>query len=538
MFRILVADSLPEDVILSFKDAEGIAIENRAGISADELKKIFPEFDGLVVRSRTKVTAEILTAGERLKVIGRAGAGVDNIDIKEATHRGIVVMNTPGANTIAATEHTIAMMLATLRNIPAANAKMRLKEWDKKSFVGREIYHKTVGIIGLGKIGREVARRLKAFEAKVLGYDPILTPEVAHSLGVELVDFDTLLKNADIITIHAPKMPETINMLNAEKFALCRDGVVIVNCARGGLVNEEDLLSALESGKVSAAAVDVFTSEPPTDWRLVQHPHCVTTPHLGASTREAQEKVAGKIFQQIQEYALMGIAQNAVNFVSVDEAILPKIRPYFELARRLGALFNQIRESRLKKVHLGLMGSLSKFPADPIASYLMAETFQTSALKDMPHGVDLINEVNATAIAREKGVTIETTKSDRSLNGHPNFMECTFQTEKQEIRLAGSVLEKRLFRLIEFDGFQVDAELFGKLVIIVNEDVPGIIGKVGTVLGNNRINISHVTSGRRKERKLACNIFNVEGDLDAAKLREQLREIPHLNSVQLVDLKS
>ncbi|MCB0294515.1 MAG: phosphoglycerate dehydrogenase, partial [Calditrichaeota bacterium] len=268
MFRILVADSLPEDILARYNRAEGIEVANKSGISKEDLIQELPQYNGLVVRSRTKVTAEVLAAGTNLKIIGRAGAGVDNIDTAEATRRGIIVMNTPGGNTVAATEHTVALMLAMLRNIPQAHASMRESKWDRKKYLGHELYEKTIGIVGLGKIGREVAKRLAAFGSKLIGYDPILNPDIAKRLGVTLVSFEELLRDADIITMHVPKMAETMNMINAESLSHCKDGVFLVNCARGGIINEGDLVAALDSGKVAMAAIDVFQSEPPSEWAL------------------------------------------------------------------------------------------------------------------------------------------------------------------------------------------------------------------------------------------------------------------------------
>jgi D-3-phosphoglycerate dehydrogenase len=313
MHKILISDTLPQHILEKYNKTENISIENKAGISKEDLIKIIHEFDALVVRSRTKVTADIIEAAKNLKVIGRAGAGVDNIDTEESTKHEIIVMNTPGGNTIAAIEHTIAMILATLRNIPRANSSLLDGKWDRKAFVGHEVFEKTVGILGLGKIGFGVAKRLKAFDAHILVYDPIVTEDVADSIGAKMVELNELLEKSDIITVHAPKIPETINMINEETLSKCKDGVIIVNVARGGIVNEKDLFEALESGKVSAAALDVYSSEPPTDFKLVKHPHVVATPHLGASTEEAQIKVADMIIDQIIEYFEKNIARNAVN---------------------------------------------------------------------------------------------------------------------------------------------------------------------------------------------------------------------------------
>jgi len=317
MYKILVADSLPNHIIEKYDKSENITVDNKSGISKEDLMAVLPEYDGLVVRSRTKVTADVFEKAEKLKIIGRAGAGVDNIDVNESTKRGIIVMNTPGGNTIAATEHSVAMMLALMRNIPRANMSLLDEKWDRKTYLGHELFEKTIGVIGLGQIGYGVAKRLKAFDASLLVYDPIVSKDLVDQLGAKLVELDELLEKSDIITIHAPKMKETIDLINKERLDKCKDGVVIVNCARGGIVNESDLLSALNSGKVAGAALDVYSSEPPTDFALAKHEKVVATPHLGASTLEAQVKVADMVLNQMIEYFENNVAKHAINLDSI-----------------------------------------------------------------------------------------------------------------------------------------------------------------------------------------------------------------------------
>jgi D-3-phosphoglycerate dehydrogenase len=532
MFRILVTDPLPKDILSKYNSVENIEVHNKAGIASEELIGIIREYEGLAVRSRTKVTAEILEHAHRLKVIGRAGAGVDNIDVREATRRGIIVMNTPGGNTIAATEHTIAMMFAALRNIPQAYQSMKQEKWDRKTYMGRELAGKTVGIIGLGKIGREVARRLGSFETSLIGYDPLITTEMAQRLGVQLAEFDELLKNSDIITLHVPKMKETTNLINAKNLNLCKEGTIIINCARGGIINEGDLLASLNSGKIDAAAVDVFENEPPTSWDLIKHPNCIATPHLGASTEEAQIKVADQILQQMIKYIQTHVADHAVNFISVDEALQPLIQPYFELAYRLGIVLSRIREGRISKITIEFFGDIIELPTEPIAAHLME-----GALKASPEAqdVEFINPVNAIPIAREKGVQIEITKSDHPLTSHTNLITCHYKTDKEGIKLSGTVYAKDIFRLKEFKEYIVDADLSGKMIIIENDDVPGIIGNVGTLLGDMNINIGHVSSGRMKEKKLALNIFNVEGKFPDG-LKKKIMAIEHIREAILISI--
>jgi len=525
MFKILVSDSLPAEILSKYDKTEGVSVVNKSGISMDDLNKEIADYDGLVVRSRTKVTADIIEAATKLKVIGRAGAGVDNVDSAEATKRGIIVMNTPGGNTMAATEHTIALMLAGLRNIAKANASMMRGEWDRKTYIGHELYQKTIGVVGLGKIGQEVAKRLAAFDTKLIGFDPILTSETADMLGVKLVDLDTLLKESDIITIHAPKMPETIDMLNAKNMQQCKDGVIIVNCARGGIVNEKDLISVLDSGKVALACVDVYSSEPPEDFDLAQHEKVLATPHLGASTEEAQTKVADQILDQIIEYFQKNVARNAVNFRSVDENLQSIIAPYYEVAERMGCIFNVIKPGRLKEVNVRYYGEVLNVPVEPITSYLLV-----GALKS-PDGVN-INPVNALTIARERGVSIEIAKKDAPLTMHTNAIACDLTTENGTIHLAGSTMGLNICHLIEYGEFTLAAELEGNILIVENDNVPGIIGKVGTILGDSKVNISHVSSGRDGGSNKALNVFNVQEDI-SEDLLKKVKDVAGINQVHL-----
>ncbi len=531
-YRVLVADSLPGDVLTQWNNDQ-LEVINKAGISPEELAQELPHYDALVVRSRTKVTETILHHATKLKIIGRAGAGVDNIDLDAATRHGVIVMNTPGGNTIAATEHTIGLMLAALRNIPQAHLSMKNHRWDRKTFIGRELYEKTIGIIGLGKIGREVARRLSAFQATLLGYDPFITPELAHRLGVQLVSLDELFQRADIITLHTPKMPETMNLVNQERLQQCKDGVVLINCARGGLVNEADLLEALNTGKVSVAAFDVFESEPPQNWELIDHPNFIATPHLGASTREAQEKVARQILEQIAHFFETGVPRNAVNFMAVDEKLLPVLQPYFELAYRLGQAGAQIGSTafsreRLTAISVRFYGEITDLPVDPIFSHLLMGVFRQSATSGKT--TEFINAVNALSIARERGIELEISRKDHPLTSHTHLVACDFHFGDHMIHLSGTVYAKGIFRLVEFGDYTVDANLNGSMIIIENEDVPGVIGRTGLILAEHQLNIAHVSSGRRKESGTAVNVFNIEGTVTSEVL-EAIGQIPQVNQV-------
>ncbi len=529
MFKILVSDSLPTEILEKYNNTEGIEVINKIGISMDDLKSEIADYDGLVVRSRTKVKADILAAATNLKVIGRAGAGVDNVDTEEATKRGIIVMNTPGGNTMAATEHTIAMMLAGLRNIAPANASMLKSKWDRKTYIGNEIYKKTIGVVGLGKIGQEVTKRLAAFDAKLIGYDPIVTSETASRLGIKLVGLNELLEQSDIVTIHAPKMPETINMINAENLKLCKDGVIFVNCARGGIINEDDLMSALDNGKIGLACIDVFSSEPPADFNLAQHPKVLATPHLGASTEEAQTKVADQILEQMIEFFQKDVARNAVNFVSVDEEVQEYIAPFFKLAEKIGTVFNQIKQGRLKEISVRYYGDVLDVPVEPITSYLLVGALKPA---NQEKNVANVNPINALTIARESGISIEIAKKDTPLTVHTNAIACDFITEAGTIHLAGSFVGINIFHLIEYGDFKLSAELSDQLVIVENDNVPGKIGKVGTILGEVNVNISDMSSGRDSVSKKALNVFNVQGNLQE-DLLTKLENIKGVDKVYL-----
>ena len=528
MFKILIADSLPKEIIEKYNQNPELEVENKSGISAEDLITAIPNYDGLVVRSRTKATAEIINAGKNLKVIGRAGAGVDNIDSVAATSRGIIVMNTPGGNTIAAAEHSVAMMLSAVRNIPSANSDMKQEKWEKKKYTGNELYEKTIGIIGLGKIGREVAKRLGAFDTTLLVYDPILTSDMADRLGVKLVELDELLKQSDIITIHAPKMPETINLLNKKKLNLCKKGVIIVNCARGGIINEADLLEALNSGQVSKAALDVYSSEPPTDFSLAKHPNVVATPHLGASTEEAQTKVADQILAQMVEYFTKNVARNAVNFESVEPEMQKIISPYFSLAQRLGSVFRGMKSGRLKEMVIRFYGDLLDLPVEPISAHLIV-----GALKGTE--TELVNPVNAFAICKDRGISIEIVKKDKVLTSHTNLISCDLKTDSGFYHFAGTVFAKDIFHLTECGEFTCDANLDGHMLFIENDDIPGVVGHLGIALASYKVNIGSLSLARLKQKNIALNIFTLDSPIGDGVV-EELKKVKGVKQVYVVDL--
>jgi D-3-phosphoglycerate dehydrogenase len=528
MYKILIADALPKDIIEKYNQNPELQIDDKSGISKEDLITVIPDYDGLVVRSRTKATADIIEAAKNLKVIGRAGAGVDNIDSQAATNRGIIVMNTPGGNTIAAAEHSVAMMLSTVRNIPNANSDMKQEKWEKKKYTGNELYEKTIGIVGLGKIGREVAKRLSAFDTNLLVYDPLLTSDMADRLGVKLVELDELLEQSDIITIHAPKMPETIDLINKEKINQCKDGVILVNCARGGIVNEQDLLDALNSGKVAKAAVDVFTSEPPTDYALAKHSNVVATPHLGASTEEAQTKVADQILAQMLEYFTKNVARNAVNFESVEPETQKIIAPYFGLAERLGSIFRGMKSGRLKEITIRFYGDILELPVEPISAHLIV-----GALKGAD--TEIVNPVNAFAICKDRGISIEIAKKDRVLTSHTNLISCDLKTDSGFYHFAGTIYAKDIFHLTECGEFTCDANLDGHMLFVENDDIPGVVGHLGIALASYKVNIGSLSLARLKEKNIALNIFTLDSPIGEGVI-EELKKMKGVKQVYVVDL--
>jgi D-3-phosphoglycerate dehydrogenase len=468
--KVLISDNLHEAGIAILEAHPNIEVVNRPGMKPEELKEVIKDADALVIRSATKVTEDLINAAPRLKVVGRAGTGLDNVDIPAASKRGIVVMNTPGGNTITTAEHAISLMLAMARNVPQASQSMRENKWEKKKFQGTEIFNKTLGIIGLGRIGSVVAERGVGLRMRVLGYDPFITKEVAANLGVELVSLDELLARSDFITIHTPKTKDTSKLLNREAIRKMKPGVRIINCARGGLIDEAALLEALQSGKVAGAALDVYENEPPpAEWPLRQLPNVVCTPHLGASTEEAQANVAVAVCEQILELLLYGTIKNAVNAPSVSQEAMAQLKPYLTLAEALGSFQAQMAEGPINSVAIAYIGEVSKLDTKPLTH---------SILKGLLFPVvgDEVNYVNAPAMAASRGVHIS------------------------EEKVAGTIFGKYEPRLVRINKFRLEATPEGHMLFIYNTDRPGVIGAIGTTIGKHHINIARMTVGQERER--------------------------------------
>ncbi len=529
MYKVLVSDKISESGIKLLNMEPEIEVDAKIGLHPHELKKIIGDYDALIVRSATKVTREILSAAKRLKVVGRAGTGVDNIDIEAATEKGIVVMNTPGGNTVAAAEHAISMMLSLARKIPQAYTSMKKGHWDKKRFMGVEIHGKTLGIIGMGRIGSLVAKMALGLGMRVIACDPYLSEKAAKDMGVTLTDLETLLAESDFITIHAPLTQETKNLISKEAFKKMKDGVMIVNCARGGIIDEEALYEALSMGKVAGAALDVFAQEPPPpDYPLIKLEEVICTPHLGASTKEAQEVVAIAIVQQIIDYLKNGIVKNAVNVPSVKPELMPKAEPYIHLAQKLGSFIAQIFEGRMEELLVEYAGEVLDegiYPALTLAAL-------TGLLKPiLGNGV---NMVNAPLIAKQRGIRVVESKSDQS-EGYISLIRLRLRGDGKETSASGTLIKRDAPRIVMVNGYPIEAEPVGYMLFFTNYDRPGVIGRIGTILGDAGVNIAGMRLGRTQPGELAIAILNVDSPVPE-KVMEKIRTLPNITYAKLVDL--
>mgnify|MGYP000185607113 CR=1 FL=1 len=481
----------------------GIAVDEKPGLTPDELKATIGGYHGLAIRSATKVTAPLLAAATNLKVVGRAGIGVDNVDIPAATARGVVVMNTPFGNSITTAEHAIALMFALARQLPEADASTQAGRWEKNRFMGVEVTGKTLGLIGAGNIGSIVATRALGLKMKVVAFDPFLTPDRALELGVEKVELDELLKRADFITLHTPLTDQTRGILDAAALAKTRKGVRIVNCARGGLIDEAALKAALDSGHVAGAALDVFESEPATASPLFGTPGFISTPHLGASTTEAQVNVAIQVAEQMADFLLLGGVTNAINMPSLSAEEAPRLRPYMALSEKLGKLVGQVLGDDIEGVAIEVEGAAAQLNQKPITGAVLAGLMGTYS--------DTVNMVNAPFLAKERGLDVREVRHDRE-GAYHTLVAVEVTTAKGVQRVAGTLFGQHP-RLVELFGIEIEAELDGAMLYIVNTDTPGFIGKLGTALGEAGINIATFNLGRRKARDDAASLVAVDGEI-------------------------
>lgn len=526
MPKILVSDKLAQEGVDILKQVGEVDINT--GLSEDELCKIIGDYDALVIRSGTQVTAKVLESAKKLRIIGRAGVGVDNVDVPVATERGVIVVNSPGGNTLAAAELSVALILAISRNIPQSYASMQDKKWDRSKFTGNEIYKKTLAVLGLGKIGQEVAKRCQAFGMKVVACDPYISAEIAEQLGVELADFDDCLKRADYISLHLPKNKETLGLIGEKQFAMMKDGVRIVNCARGGIVDDAALIAALKSGKCAGAAIDVYPVEPPDfSNELFTLLNVITTPHLGASTEEAQTNVAIDVAEQIVDVFEGRAARAAVNMPALSPEVLAAVQPYLPLAERVASLAAQTMEGRACKVEIRYSGELAAIDSGAITRSVLVGLLQ-------PVLGESVNPVNAPVIAKSRGIEVVESKSPDT-EDYSALLTVNVRTDKGDHEISGTLFGTHDMRIVRMAGYPTDIAPEGVILVAPHMDTPGIIGKVGTILGNKNINIAGMSVGRMRPRENAIMFLNVDSEIPDSVLKE-IAGIEGIQSVKQVRL--
>jgi D-3-phosphoglycerate dehydrogenase len=528
MPRVLVCDKL-EAAGLDLLRQAGIEIDERRGLTGAALQEALRAADGVIVRSETRLTAEVLAETGRLRAIVRAGVGVDNIDVGAATRRGILVMNTPGGNTVSTAEHTMALLLSLARHVPAAHASLHAGKWERGKFVGSQLAGKTLAVVGLGRVGREVARRAAGLDMKVVGFDPFLAPAGAAQLGVETVpDLDHLLPRADFLTVHTPLTDQTRNLLGARELALLPRGARVLNCARGGIINEEALAEALRSGHLAGAAVDVFVEEPPpASHPLLALPNVVTTPHLGASTVEAQVSVAREAAQLLLDYLTRGAVGFAVNMAAVDRAELDELRLYVDLGRRLGLLHAQMCQGAIQRAELSYRGDVARRPTRLITAAFAAGLLETRL--DQP-----VNVVNAPLLAAERGIEIvEQTSSHKG--DFSTLLRADVQTDKKTYTAAGTLFGNQFLRLVQLGPYHLDAYMDGVMLLFTHRDLPGLIGFIGTIFGKHQVNIAQMTVGRQQPGGEAIAVLNLD-NLPPEEALKEVRTHPQISSMSVVKL--
>jgi len=525
--KVLVSDKLGEIGVQMFRDEEGIDVDVKTDLTPEELKGIIGEYDALVIRSATKATADLLESADNLKVIGRAGIGLDNVDIPAATKKGIAVMNTPGGNVVTTAEHAIAMMMALTRNIPQGTSSLKGGRWDKKLLQGREIFNKTLGVVGLGNIGSIVANRARGLKMNVIVYDPNVVSEKIEKAGFKSVSLDELYEKADYVTVHVPKIKNTIGLLNKEAFAKMKDGVMIINCARGGIIDEADLYEALKSGKVAGAALDVFETEPPGQSPLFELDSVIGTPHLGASTREAQTNVAVAVAEQIIELLKNDTVINAVNVPSVTGELLKKLNPYLTIADRMGRLQAQLIKGPIKEVIIEYTGDFQGLDMSPVTTALINGLLS-------PLVKEAVNAVNAPVIAKEMGIKITETTSQES-DDYTNLITVKVITTEMTNIVAGTIFGKNDARVVRLNNFRLEIIPEGHLALIHNLDKPGAIGSIGTILGENNINIGRMQVGQEEDGERNIIFLRVDTPLPDEVVKK-LSDLPMVKSVIPLEL--
>ncbi len=521
-FKVLAMDNVSEEGLAPLRNDKDIEVVYGGKMTEEELIKIIGDYDAMIVRSATKVTPNLLEHASKLKVVGRAGVGVDNIDLNACTENGILVVNAPDGNTIAATEHTMAMMLSLARNIPQAVRKIKDGIWDKKAFLGVELRNKVLGVIGLGRIGTNVARRARAMEMKIVAYDPYLTEEKAADMGVSVMPLEGVLKQADFITCHMPKTKETYHLIDEKAFSLMKDGVRIINCARGGIIDEEALYHALKSGKVAGAALDVFENEPNTEGPLHKLDNFIATPHLGASTCEAQLNVAVDVAEEIIDALRGDVVKNTVNIPSVKPEVMAGIKPYLNLAEKLGKFQAQLVDGRVKKLEIIYNGELTKHEVT---------TITTAMVKGMldPILQERVNYVNAVMLAKQRGIQVVQTVNGQA-NGYASLITVNVTTDKMESSVSGTLFRENAPHIVMIDGYRIDAVPEGFMLYVPHTDKPRIIGPVGTLIGDHNVNIASMQVGRKIIGGRAVMLLAVDAEVP----EETLNAIAGLDGVERV----
>jgi D-3-phosphoglycerate dehydrogenase len=520
MPKVLISDKMDPKAAQIFRE-RGVEVDEITGKTPEELKAIIGNYDGLAIRSSTKVTKEILEAATNLKVVGRAGIGVDNVDIPAASAKGVVVMNTPFGNSITTAEHAIALMFALARQLPEADLSTQAGKWEKNRFMGVELTSKTLGLIGAGNIGSIVADRAHGLRMKVIAFDPFLSPERAVELGVEKVDLDDLLARADFITLHTPLTDQTRNILSRDNLLRTKKGVRIINCARGGLIDEAALKDGLDSGHIAGAALDVFVEEPAKASPLFGTPNFVSTPHLGASTTEAQVNVAIQVAEQMADYLVSGGVTNALNMPSLSAEEAPRLKPYMALAEKLGSLVGQLTHGAIARISIHSEGAAAELNQKPIVSAVLAGFLRTQT--------DTVNMVNAPLLAKERGMEVREVRTEREADYH-TLIRVSVKTDTGERSVAGTLFGDQAPRLVELFGIKVEADLAGHMLYVVNEDAPGFIGRLGTLLGESGVNIGTFHLGRRSAGGEAILLLSVDEAVDA-DLIARVRQLAGVKTV-------
>lgn len=527
MKRVLVSDKMAPAAIEIFKQTPGIEVDVKTGLTPAELEGIIKDYDALAIRSATKVTPAVIERATKLSVVARAGVGLDNVDIAAASKKGIVVMNTPDGNTITTGEHTIAMMLSLARQIPQATASMKAGKWEKNKFMGHEFCNKTLGIIGTGRVGSTVASRAQGLKMNVMAYDPFISPEAAEKLGITLATLDEIFAKADFITVHTPLTKETEGVVNAAAFARMKKGVFIINCARGGIVNEKDLLDALVSGKVAGAALDVFVEEPTRNMELIAHENVICTPHLGASTDEAQVNVAIAVAEQIVAYLTKGEIINAINFPSISSEMLHLMQPYLSLAEKLGRFMSQLATGAIKEVTIEYYGEILNYNLAPVTISLL-KGLLTPILNET------VNYINAPVVAKERGIKVVEARSSE-VKDYSNMINLTIKTSQEESSAAASLFGRADHRIVRINKFTMEVIPAGHMLVLYNYDKPGVIGNIGHTLGDNNVNIARLHLGREQADQHALVVLSTDSAVPEEAL-QKLRNLPHVIAVKALTM--